>query len=103
VEPYTEAGTEPFFIFPVNGFKFMYSPLVFHSSSQYRDAFEEIISAMGPEGAIETFSEVLKYDYVSADISKGLQQGCEIIVYGIPYFYAVRKDSVISYSTLFSL
>lgn len=103
VEPFIEEGTEPFYVFPINGFKFMYSSSVYYSSTQYKDTFDQIAEVIGESDAMETLSEVLKYDYVSEDLLKGIKQGCEIIIYGIPYFYAVRKSSVISYSTLFSL
>jgi hypothetical protein len=58
---------------------------------------------MGENAAIETFKEVLKYDYIGSNLIDGIGQGCEIIVYNVPYFFAIRTSSVNKYSTLFSL
>lgn len=92
-----------FYIFPINGYNFLYSPAVMDSYIQYNEILEKFINVMDQEHAIETFSEVLKYEYTSTNLAHGIELGCEIILYGIPYYYAIRKSSVISYSTLFSL
>jgi hypothetical protein len=94
---------ELFYIFPIDGYKFMYSSEVYDSSKQYSEALEKLTEAVGEEEAQLTFSEVLRYDYVSEKFTYGLMTGCEIIIYGIPYFYAVRESTLKSYSTLFSL
>lgn len=103
LEQSEDESLDCFYIFPVDGFEFIYSPIVFDSSIQYKDTLQKFIEVMGECDAIETFSEVLKYDYTSSDLIEGIQTGCEIIVYSIPYYYAIRKSSVQNYSTLFSL
>jgi len=94
---------EAFYIFPSDGYKFIYSPNVFNSSIQYKETLEKFVEFLGADGAIETFSDVLKYDYMSTDLASGISLGSEIILYGIQYYYALKMDSVKSYSTLFSL
>ena len=94
---------EAFYIFPLDGFKFLYSTTVSNSADQYRAAFDNLCDVMGEEKAKETFGDVVSYDYKSDDLFSGLLCGCEIIIFGCPAFYAIHRDSVKSYSTLFSL
>jgi hypothetical protein len=98
-----EADLEPFYVFPPDGFKYIYSPNVYRSSIQYQDTLDRFLDVMGENAAIETFKEVLKYDYIGSNLIDGIGQGCEIIVYNVPYFFAIRTSSVNKYSTLFSL
>jgi len=93
---------EEFYIFPKDGFKFMYSTSVVDSSQQYGDAFANLKEAT-PSHAIETIGEILEFDYKSDDLATALLSGCEIIIFGCPSYYAINRDSVKSYSTLFSL
>jgi hypothetical protein len=99
---YPPENQELFYIFPTDGYQFMYSPNVRNSSVQYKETLESFMDILGDD-APTTFSEVLKYDYVTNNLVSGLDTGCEIIVYGVPYYYAIRKSSIKSYSTLFSL
>jgi len=94
---------EAFYIFPINGFQFIYSPNVYISSVQYRETLEMFVEVMGCGDAIAAFSEVLKYDYISTKFAEGLILGSEMILYGFPHYYAIKKSTINSYSTLFSL
>jgi hypothetical protein len=95
---------EEFYIFPIDGFKYIFSYQVQNSTEQYREAFDALMSTLITEEAVtEAFTDLLRYNYQSKDLKYALASDCEIIVYNIPYFYAVRKSSVINYSTLFSL
>jgi len=98
-----EGNLDAFYIFPVNGFQFIYSPHVFNSSIQYRETLERFLEVMGNVDAIMAFSEVLKYDYTSTKFAEGLSLGSEMILYGLQYYYAIRKSTINNYSTLFSL
>jgi hypothetical protein len=99
---YPPANQDLFYIFPTNGFKFMYSTNVRDSSVQYKETLESFMDIFGDE-ATDAFSEVLKYDYANNYLLGGIDSGCEIIIYSIPHYYAIRKSSIKSYSTLFSL
>lgn len=94
---------EAFYIFPIDGYRFIYSLNVINSSVQYKETWDKFINIMDKDDAIETFTEVLKYDYTSSNLIDGIKSGCEIILYGIPYYYAIRMNTVKNYSTLFSL
>ncbi len=95
--PSNDPNTEPFYIFPINGFRFMYNQ---HTTSNlsYRDTLQKIESAIKKETALELFRDILKNDYVFDNLPVGISSGCEIIIYGIPYYYAVRKSLIDDYS-----
>jgi len=89
---------EPFYIFPTNGFKFMYSLEVSNSNTDYMDAFDTILEQFHHD--TQLMEQVLKYTYTRENLAEGIQRGSEIIVYNIPYCYAIRESSVPSYEDL---
>lgn len=86
---------EPFYIFPIDGFKFMYSHEVTNSKDDYKQAFELIIEYIGDKTIME---QLLKYTYTDVNLVEGITRGSEIIIYNIPYFYAVRASTVMEYA-----
>lgn len=92
--------TEPFYVFPVNGYKFIYNSEVGQSKHTYQQALEQVIEQFAsPTNGIELLIDLLKYTYQSVDLAEGISAGAEIIVYNIPHYYVVRS-SVIDYDTL---
>jgi hypothetical protein len=101
---YGDSALDLFYIFPIDGYQFMYSPNVYSSSLQYKETLGKFIENMNEEQAIRAFlSEVLRYDYVFSNLNEGLQLGCEVIVYGVSHYYAIRKSSINNYSAIFSI
>lgn len=98
-----DSTLDEFYVFPIDGYDYIYSLKVRDSSTEYKETLEKFIGVLDENQAVGTFSEVLKYDYVSVNLTEGIKEGSEIILYGIPYYYVIRKSSVKSYSTLFSL
>ena len=95
---------ELFYIFPINGFKFMFSPNVNNSEFEYDQRLRELTDATYEGKGRELLKEVLMFEYAQGtDLSTGIRNGDEIIIYGIPFYYAIKASSVNSYSTLFSL
>lgn len=92
-----EDNKEPFYIFPINGYKFLYSNEVIDSGVIYQNTFDIIVEQ---NHDIETMTRVLKYNYTDKNLREGIVSGSEIMFYGIPYYYAVRKSSVVSYDTI---
>lgn len=90
---------EPFYIFPVDGFRYMYNPSAATTSS-YKETFDRLVSNVG-ESAPELFQKVLKYDYVFDKLSEGIAGGSEIIIFGIPYYFALRKSIIDDYAGFF--
>ncbi len=89
---------EPFYVFPVDGFQFMYSPEVTNSNTDYMTAFDTILEQF--RGDKELMEQVLKYTYTREQLNEGIQHGSEIILYNMPYCYAIRSSSISNYTTL---
>lgn len=97
--PSTNAKLEPFYIFPVDGFRYMYNPST-ASTTQYKETFDKLITNVG-DSAPELFQKLLKYDYVFDKLSEGIVGGSEIIFYGIPYYFALRKSIIDDYERFY--
>lgn len=96
-----DANKDAFYIFPIDGFNFMYCREVKNSTHDYMNAFSAIMEQVGIDKGRGLITEMLKFNYVSENIYEGINTGAEIIIYNIPYFYAMRRDSVEDYSTFF--
>lgn len=101
-EPDEDPELEPFYIFPIDGYKFLYSPEVENSSKDYKHVFHLLLEEFGEDNGKEIILDMLKFTYKSEDLMFGIQQGCEIIIYSVPYYYAIRVSSVKNYSDLLS-
>lgn len=98
-----EGAVEPFYVFPINGFKFLYSKEVENSTQNYKQVFESVFCQMGEESGKEVLTDLLRFTYVSEDLSTGIDSGAEIILYGIPYYYALRGSRIDSYDELLTM
>lgn len=87
LQPATDV--ESFYIFPVNGFKFLYNPVVGDSNGDY--------TSMGLSGDLIT--DLLQMSYRTGTLSEAMKSKCEIIFYGVPYYYALRTTIVEDYDT----
>lgn len=92
-----DGGLEPFYIFPIDGYQFMYSREVENSSQDYKKVFDTIFEEFGDRGT-EVITEMLKFTYTSDKLHEGIEMGSEIILYNIPYFYAIRESTVDNYN-----
>lgn len=99
--PSVEEKLEPFYIFPINGFKFIYNPVVTNAFENYKHAVENLMKYVPSETvAIEMFSKVIQSSYRAEKLDFGILCGSEIIIYNIPYYYAIRKSLIDDYSIL---
>lgn len=85
-------GLDPFYVFPIDGYKFIYSEQVQDSSAEYEDVFDSIVEGFGQAKGNEVITEMLQFTYTNENLSDGIERGSEIILYNIPYYYAVRAD-----------
>jgi hypothetical protein len=83
---------EPFVIFPVNGFKFIYNPVVIDAFVQYNNDVEYLLRKVSKQAAIDMFSKVIRQSYVRNNLAEGIQTGAEIVLYNVPHYYAIRKS-----------
>lgn len=91
-----------FYIFPLDGFKFIYSTEVTNSTEQYRSVFESILATLDNHAEI-TFQDLLKFTYKSKNLKEGIDSGAEIIIYNTPCYYAIRQTTYPDYEELLSL
>ncbi len=91
---------EPFYIFPINGYKFMYNVEVKNSAMEYKELLDRFLVQVTKQATIEIFSEIIKKNYIYDNLELGIRSGSEIIFYGISYFYAIRKSLVDDYNQL---
>ena len=93
-----QEGYEPFYVFPVNGYRFLYSKGVQNSNMNFRTMMTELEEKV--DGAHELTRDLIKYTYVTENLEEGIHSGSEIIFFNIPSYYAVKCSAVKSYSSL---
>ena len=98
-----EESLDPFYVFPVNGYNFLYSKEVENSTKNYMQVFESIFNQLGEESGKDVVTDLLRFTYVSEDLAVGIQSGAEVILYGIPYYYAIRESYIDNYDELLTL
>lgn len=96
-------GFEEFYVFPTNGYKFLYSKVVSNSSTDYRHVIDTLVESFDDQSqATEIITDLLKMSYSTQHLSEGIESGSEVIFYGIPFYYAIRTSAVDSYSKIFT-
>jgi len=93
-EPADTQEQEPFYIFPIDGFRFLYSREVENSSNEYKTLFDTIFEEFGAVRGNEVITDLLKFTYTGNTLHEGIDSGSEIIIYNISYFYAIRAETV---------
>lgn len=100
--PSTEKDQEPFFIFPINGYKFMYSKEVENSTVSYKQVFDTLHDQFGTDKGNQVIIDLLKFTYTQENLAEGIESGAEIIIYNIPWFFALRATTVLDYDQTIS-
>jgi len=102
--PLVESQQELFYVFPINGYHFLYSKEVTNSSHDYRRVVDTLFEHFGDSlKASEVVTDMLKYTYSSTNLREGIESHAEVILYGIPYYYAVKATAVNGYTSLFDV
>lgn len=99
----SDDSVDDFYIFPVDGYKYLYCPNVDDSTKIFSESMDKFREMLPEPQAIKVLSDALQYSYKSSNLAEGIREGSEIIIYGVPYYYAIRTSTVKKYSTLFSL
>jgi hypothetical protein len=82
---------EPFFIFPINGYKYIFNPEIEDSKKDYNELnINDILIA-----------ELLELSYQNNNLNEAFNYKCEIIFYNISYYYAIRASIVEDYKLFF--
>lgn len=98
-----EESSASFYVFPINGYSYLYSKEVENSTENYKQVFESIFDQLGEESAKDVFTDLLRFTYVSKNLADGIESGAEIILYGIPYYYAIRESYIDNYNELLTM
>lgn len=102
-EPMLTEETDKFYVFPVNGYKFLYSKEVTNSGHDYKTVIDTLVEQFeDPAEASNIVTELLKYTYSSDSLLEGMRADSEIILYGIPYYYAIRANRSFDYDLTFA-
>lgn len=101
IRPSQSAEHDPFYIFPLNGYKFLYSKEVKNSNADYQHVVDTLVEQFDQSEAMDLVSDILKYTYTQTNLVEGLESGSEIILYGVPAYYAVRVSALHSYQSLY--
>jgi hypothetical protein len=97
-------NAEPYYIFPITGYKFMYNKNVANSNTEFKHTFDELLEQFdgGDNTAVDIVTQLLQYTYVSQDLHEGIVSGSEVVLYNIPFYYAIKQKSVGDYDSLLS-
>lgn len=90
---YTINSDGCYYVFPVNGYRFLYS-------KEITNIHEHVISVLTQINEHESKSlvrDLLRLSYIHENLISGIQAECEIVFYNIPFFYAIRKSEVTNY------
>lgn len=95
---------EAFYIFPSNRYKFIYNPEVSSIKYNYQTTFEELQEAFSNEETVkQIITDLVSYSYVSKNLHEGIDKGAEIVFFGIPYYYAIKKSVYPDYEQLYDI
>lgn len=86
---------EPFYVFPIDGYKIMFNPAVQNLHTDYEDYDQLHIDG-------ELVADQLKLSYYTGTLLEATKSNCEVIIYGIPYYYALRASLIDNYNTFFN-
>ena len=95
----TSVDTDLFYVFPKNGFKFMYCAEVTHSNNDYQQVFDSLFEQFDDDKAEQMIHDLLKFTYVRDNLFEGIKKEVEVLFYNIPYYYAARAN-VFEYNEL---
>jgi hypothetical protein len=84
-----------YYIFPINGYKYLYNPNVYDST-----IYETVRTNIGNE---DLFKQLLQDNYTDSNLIEGISSGAEILFHSIPFCYAVNIKSFPDYSDLFNI
>jgi hypothetical protein len=102
-QPALKEGSDLFYVFPINGYKFLYSKTISNSSSDYRQVIDTLIESFQDQNqATEIITDILKMSYCTDDLLEGITSNSEVIFYGIPFYFAIRTSAIPAYSKLFT-
>lgn len=90
--PETESF-EPYFIFPIDGYSFTYSPTVHDSHLQYEELFAFMNKNFEHDTARKLFIDNLEHSYKNDSPQLAIESNSEILLFGISHYFAIRAKA----------
>lgn len=81
---------ENYYVFPIDGYRILFSRNDTNTSKTYQTALTEILDMVAENHAVSLLTTILSDDYTDENLSEALKNKKEILVYNIPYFYAIK-------------
>jgi hypothetical protein len=103
IQPPTSNDIITYYVFPVNGYEYLYNPEVMNSSLEYKTIFDLLFHENHTGDSVSVITDLLKFQYKHTDLAEGIQSGTEIIFYSIPQFYVVTVNSFPDYTELYDI
>lgn len=94
----TDASSETFYAFPVDGFQILYNQNI-QNYAQYISRLREVITNTSTSEAETIVKNIFEYTYTRSSIEEAIASGGDILIYGIPYYYAIRKSLISDYKS----
>lgn len=91
---------QPFYIFPINGYKYLYNKEIRDSHTEYKHTLNTLLEQLDNTDAVEMITDLLKYTYTNVQLAEAIRCRSEIMFYNIPYFYAAKVNMYESYQIL---
>lgn len=88
-----ENKTELFYVFPINGYRILYNRQI-EDYTSYANAIAPLMT----DG--DLISDVVEYTYEHNNLHEAIASGAEILIYDIPYYYAIRCSLAENYESL---
>lgn len=92
--PVMDAALERFYVFPINGYKILYSQQI-KDYSEYLKLLESVLSDTDMADSI--LKKLFQNAYQEDSIIDAMDTGSNILVYNIPYYYAIRESLIVDY------
>lgn len=89
-----------YYVFPVNGYKYVYSKEINNFLEEYQKIVSTLTHEITENSAKQIISDLIRFNYVNNNITEGIHSNCEIVVYNIPFYYAINKNCAPDYESL---
>lgn len=85
-----------YYVMPVNGYRFLYSKEI----KNLHNYVNRFITEVNTTPDIMLISDMLRLSYIDEKLHVAQASHCEIVIYNIPFFYAVKTSSISNYHDL---
>ena len=79
---------EMFYVFPINDYKILYNKNV----TDYKTYAQSLRPVLDVQGAESLLTDIFEYTYESQSLVQAIESGAELLIYNIPYYYAIRAS-----------